>query len=150
MLYLARPDNITATIDAPNVTLPRYNRRFWAAFAIPLTYNDRRYININSLDFGADEGALQVKGADVRPIDGKFIATADFSGGAAGIARNIECWLKEQHLDATVFHAQRRGAKREVAFSLLEQMLSALDGDQLKRVILPLDVVRTLIDRRAR
>jgi len=49
----------------PDAALPRFNKRFWAAFSVPLSEGERRFLDLSDLNFGPDSESL---GADGRPI----------------------------------------------------------------------------------
>lgn len=150
VLYIVRPQTSDLAIPNPKPVFPRYISRFWAAFAIPLQEGERRLINISTLDFGSDETELRKLGPDIREIDAEYIAPHDASGSAAEIGRRVERWLQHQQLDPTPFIAQPRRPSRDASPSLLDQLLEALRDDQLMRVSLSLDIVRTLRERRGR
>jgi hypothetical protein len=149
VFYVVRPGQAISEIQTPKPVIPRYAMRFWAAFSIPLHDGDRRFIDIHTLAFGPDELPLRVTGTDIREIRPEFIAPPDTSRSPTEIADRIERWLQEQHLDRAPFLAQRGDSTRDLP-SLLDQMLDALDGGQLKRISLPLDIIRTLRERRGR
>lgn len=127
---------------------PRYVSRFWAAFAIPLKADESRYIDLDTLNFGPDRNALGGPDADIRQIGEEFIAPREASGSAADTATRIARWLDSETLEADRFLAKRRKAKGE-GKTALEALLNALDGDQLRRVDLPLDVVKALLEKPA-
>lgn len=135
--------NANATVSP--VPTPRFQPRFWAAFAVPLSAGERRYINLETMKFDSNRDALETNSTDVREIEARFIAPVGASGNASETVERISNWLKEQGLDSTPFLMTRKRVRRE-GRSLLDAVLTALDGDQLKRVSLPLDIVKTLND----
>jgi hypothetical protein len=132
--------------EAPDTPLPRYLPKFWAAFAVPLTDAHERHINLETLKFGPDVGDLQADGQDVRPIDAKYISPRDASGSASDTAARILAWLHEQHLAGDRFVDTRK--RHRDMDTLLDVLLKALDIEQLKRISLPLDIVKALAERR--
>ena len=147
ILYLMPKGQSLDSIPPPS---PRYARRFWAAFARPLpTEETQRFINISTFFFGPDAEQLKQEGAsDIRPIDAEYISAESGSGGVVGIADRIKKWLKAQGLDERAFLAENDSATTKER-SLLISIISALDAGQLSRVSLPLDVVKTLLERRS-
>lgn len=146
ILYLVAPGKSAETINQPPPPTPRYLPKFWAAFAIPLADAQERHIDLETLRFGPDATELKTAASDVRRIDAKYIAPRDASGSASGTAARIAAWLDEQHLKNDRFlDARKRPRETE---TLLDALLSALDGDELKRVSLPLDIVKALAERR--
>lgn len=144
VLYLVgQGKSIEATAQTPT---PRYLPRFWAAFAVPLIEAHERFIALETLRFGPDAPELKAGGHDVRRIDPKYIAPRNASGSAADTAGRITAWLEEQQLTKDRFLDTRK-RPRETE-SLLDSLLKALDGDELKRVSLPLDIVKALSERR--
>lgn len=125
-------------------SIPRYSPSFWAAFAKPLK-QDSRFINIDTLRFSDDFSSLGEEGDSIREIKSEFIAPLDESGNASETANRIEQWLKSQKLGAEPFVVKKR-AKLKPQRNLMEAVLCSLDGEQLKRSILPLDVVRKLFE----
>jgi hypothetical protein len=150
VLYMVRPGHSISEIPTPKPGTTRYASRFWAAFSIPLTEGEHRFIDIHTLAFGSDESSLKGTGTDIREIRPEFIVPHGTYGSATEIADRIERWLDEQQLDRFPFLAQRSQSARDARPSLLDQLLDALDGGQLKRISLPLDIIRTLSERRGR
>jgi hypothetical protein len=151
VLFIVRPGGTSPVPDVHKPrTTPRYVSRFWAAFVVPLPADERRFININSFFFGSDETAIRASGGDVREIRGEFIAPSDASANVSEISSRIDRWIEEEHLDRTRFIIQQRHNQSDTSPSVLDQLLEMLTIDQLKRVSLPLDVIRTLSERRDR
>lgn len=144
ILFLVAPAG-SAVLPA---AAPRYNSRFWAAFKVPLHEGERRFIDIETFEFGADANQFAVQDAQSREIDPGFLPKGDEATTPNAISARIAAWLEAQHLDHAQFLFQRR-KQRSGDGSLLAALISALDKDQLKRVSLPLDVIRTL-DARGR
>lgn len=141
VLYLIAPG--TSAKGLP-VASPRYLPRFWAAFAMPLRDDEERYIDLDTLEFGPKD----MVAGDVRPIEAEYVAPNDASGSAAETAMRISRWLDKQQLDGERFHMRLRRSPPS-GESLLNQVLSVLDRDQLRRTSLPLDVIKSLTDRRS-
>lgn len=144
VLYLVAPG---ASANAAPTATPRYVPRFWAAFAVPLRDGEERYIDINSFEFGPKTLIAGDK-RDVRPIADEYIAPKDSSGSATETAARISQWLDKQQLDGERFRMPTQ-RPRSSDKSLLDQVLSVLDSDQLRRISLPLDVIKSLTDQRS-
>lgn len=130
-------------------SIPRYAPRFWAAFRVPLVVEGtRRFINLGSMVFAAEQKEVSNGEGEVREIDPRFIVQDDGPVEPSVIADNIERWLEEQGIDPAPFLIQKKDAHREER-SLLDEVIMALSGEQLKRVTLPLDVVKALKDQSA-
>jgi hypothetical protein len=133
----------------PNETLPtstpRYQPRFWAAFAVPLPEGERRFINLQTMRFGSSREDQEVEGAQVREIEARFIAPAATSGRASETVDRINLWLNEQGLDSAPYLIVRKSLRKD-GRTLLDMVVAALGEEQLKRVQLPLDIIRTLKD----
>jgi hypothetical protein len=123
-------------------SVPRYAPRFWAAFAVPLAQGEHRFINLSTLAFGP-VGPSAGSNADIREIEPQFIAPMDASGSASDTTVRIAEWLDQQKLEPERFIAKPRHTGRDGG-TALEFLLNTLDGDQLRRVSLPLDIVKTL------
>lgn len=143
VLFVSAPGS---TIEELPVSPPRYVPRFWAAFAVPLRESEDRFIDLETFEFGPRD-ALGGHGRDLRPIDAQYVAPREASGSATGTAERIARWLDEQGLDGERFRARQRRS-RSSGESLLDQVLAVLDRDQLRRIALPLDVIKSLADRR--
>lgn len=143
VLFIRRP----GSASPPPPAKPRFRRGFWLAFAAPLAGNSERYINIDTLKWATDADHIAEGDSEVRPIAAKFIAK-DAEISDADIVRQIEEWLQEQGLEESRFHIQKRRSDRQGERSLLDAILVSLSADQLKRVSLPLDAVKTLSDQR--
>ena len=144
VLFLVKP-GMSAETPPSSKQIPRYSPRFWAAFAVPLAENEQRYVNLESLVFGPDAATLGAPDY-VFPIPTEYIAPRNASGSAADTAARIERWLETHRLEAERFLAKRKHPQEYR--SLLDALLHALDGDELKRVSLPLDIVKTLSERK--
>lgn len=143
VLFLVRPG---ASPEAPQRLVPRYLARFWAAFAVPLADGEQRYIDLQSLRFGPDAATFGGAAESIRQIAAEYVAPRGASGSAADTAARIERWLEAQHLDAGHFLVrQKRSSEYR---SVLEALLYALSGDELKRISMPLDVIKTLSERK--
>ena len=145
VLFLVAPGGAPTASVMANSASPRYAPRFWAAFAVPLAEGDDRAINLDSFNFGPTT-KIGVDGANVRPIASEFIAPKEASGSAAETAERIKAWFAAQNLDGARFHAVLR-RQRSDGQSLLDKMFTALDQDQRRRVLLPLDVIKALTER---
>jgi hypothetical protein len=143
VLFIRRP----GSDSPPPAAKPRFRRAFWLAFATPLEGDSERHINIDTLRWAADAEQVTEKGADVRTIPAKFIAQ-DAEASDSDIISQIESWLNEQGLEEDRFQVQKRRADRHGERSLLDAVLTALSADQLKRVTLPLDVIKVLSEHR--
>lgn len=148
ILYLVRPGVDPVDVTFKSSSTPRYSRRFWAAFAAPLSEGEERHINLNTQRFGASIEQIKVApDDDIRPIPHDYVSNG--SESASEIAGMISSWLADQGLQPDAF-LQRRGKKERADYdhlSILDQMIRTLDGDQLRRVSLPLDVVASLLKR---
>lgn len=129
---------------------PRYNRSFWAAFVIPLKEGERRFLNLGTLTFGPDKASVEAAGGEIREITADYVAQPETSGSPQCIAEQVQRWLTDQGLDPAPFLDQKRHAVRHARQSALDVLLEALDGDQLRRVHLPLDIVQALNARPVR
>lgn len=127
--------------------MPRYSRSFWAAFSMPLRGGERRYINIETHEFGPEKEKLGPE-QDVWEIEPRFIrGTAEVALDNSEIYQRIDDWLRSAGLDGKNFFI-RKLQRTNSGDSLLDQVISVLDNDQLSRVVLPLDVVAILRRKR--
>lgn len=113
----------------------------WAAFRKPLAPTRRRFLSEKEpfefkdvSESGAPDG--------FREIDQKFIAETD--DNASAVVQNIETWLADHALESSLF--LRSDDQKAPGFSndLLGRLIQVLDTEELRRVSVPLDVVRKL------
>jgi len=90
---------------------------------------------------------LGSEGHDIREIEARYLPTANESRTPAQVAEEIKAWAEVQRLDVEQFTIARRKRPTENGKSLLAEIITMLDKDQLKRVCLPLDVIQTLSSR---
>ena len=122
---------------------PRFRPAVWAAFKIPLDKDKERYIDpkepIHFRDIPSKEGPQE----GIR-VDRKFI-TGDSDSDPTEIGDKIREWLKENNLEEILFLASRQiKSTRLPSDDLLGRLLFSLDSDDLKRVSMPLDVIKKL------
>jgi hypothetical protein len=148
ILYLVSPDKPSVDGLHPGPAhMPWFMPGFWAAFANPLAPGEERYLDLKSLRSASDPKALEtgVSGTDVLRIDPTFIASSARAAPSETVAR-IRAWLDEQKLPAERF-VEKRGRQAR-ARSILHLLIEALEPEAQRRVSLPLDVVKTLLEQR--
>jgi hypothetical protein len=138
--------NLPAVRFLDKSTPPRYNRRFWAAFGIPLGNDERRYLNVETMEFGSDKEALGDASADIREIGPDFINKERERLDPQLVAENVEKWLSQESLEPSRFTVGSKHANRAPR-SVLDAMFLTLSQDDLRRITLPLDIVRKLLDK---
>jgi len=144
VLYIVAPG---ADPEKPEVTLPRFNKRFWAAFAVPLSDGERRFLDLADFNFGPNHEKLVLDGNEIREIDAKYLLSENEIRAPAQTGEQIKAWADAQNLDIEQFTIARHKRPIESGKTLLTEIITALDKDQLKRVSLPLDVIQTLSSR---
>ena len=140
--------------------VPRYNPRFWAAFAKPLNPGERRFISLSDLSFedlpeavGGTLGRLE--------IDRTLIASPTEPNRDKVILENIQTWIRKFGLDETRFlmrssaglfqqkaETSQKDAEHADVPTELEHLIEAIGNHDLPRVQLPLDIVARLLKRR--
>ena len=145
ILFISAQKNGCSGYRAGESALPRFSRRFWAAFVKPLDSGKRRFIDISTGFFKDHEDAPSSSDADMREIQSRFIRdySADNESSAREVVIKIDEWLEEQGLERSQFLAHDKKSM-ERSKTILDDVLSALSSDQLKRVSLPLDVIQSL------
>lgn len=146
VLYIRNPAMPESTTPAH---VPRFNNRFWAAFARPLSGATSRFINLSNFDFGPDQNEIARNGGETREVNKKYITEGGRYSTPNEIYSRIKEWLAEQKILEAQFISDRgRSSYSEHGETFLDVLLNTLTGDQLKRVNLPLDVVKALRERR--
>ena len=121
---------------------PIFRPAVWAAFKIPLDKDKERYIDpkepIHFRDIPSKEGPQE----GIR-VDRKFIGGPN--SDPTEIGDKIREWLKENDLGEIPFLVSRKiRSTRLPSHDLLGRLLFSLDSDDLKRVSMPLDVIKKL------
>ena len=130
------------TQQSSTSTVPRYSAALWAAFRMPLEDNKFRYITdqepIKFRDstrtdesFGQEVGREYILGTDAEPHQ---------------VAKRIHDWFEDNEIDPNVYERNSRSHETQSLEprNLLDCLLASLDSGELKRVIIPLDVIRKL------
>ena len=146
VLHIVRPASAGPATPSARRKSPKFISEIWNAFSVPLEDNERRFIDIVTKTVSTDPNVLPAAVGAVREITPEFVT--DGSLKSVEIGDRILRWLEQEMLDPALFIASSR--RDSDAPSLLQQMLELLDGDQLKRTTLPLDVVKALSERPGR
>ena len=127
-------------IAQPGETISRFHPALWAAFRKPLGANLRRYISAQlPLHFKDVSEEIQSGYAQIEP---EYIV--DANADAATVQRSISKWLAEQKdIDVAALKATKRIA-RLPSDDLLGRLLLALGTEDLKRMSIPLDIIKKL------
>jgi hypothetical protein len=133
----------SAVIEKP----VRYNSRFWAAFAVPLS-GKRRWLNpVNFIfrDLDPDQPALP----DHLEITDDLVPPADATDRDRLIMDNVGRWLDAHGFERVRLTARAVGdsaaAPKAHHQNLLERVIGSLNARQLQQTVLPLDVIATLM-----
>ena len=136
--------------ESSNTRSPRFNHRFWAAFAKPLTMNCRAF-DLSKMSFTDFPSEEQIPENFVL-IPPNLIPNTEMTNRDEAIKRNIDAWLQSHSLDREQFLAKtlhKTSAKNPpmLRFSLLDHVIDCLDHAQLKSTSLTLDVVKSLLQK---
>lgn len=137
-------------------SMPRYNKSFWAAFSHPLADGCHRYIKFDPEIYFEDNASVASLSSEYKKIPPEFIIS--WSQGpeespaqiSKRIAESINRWLAENHVDIDLVKV-KSGEKKSLVSqndSLLDQLISALDEADLKRIQIPLDIIVKLQRKR--
>lgn len=136
-------DRLTTSGDglSPSDT-PRYRAAFWAAFKKPIDASKRRYLRlIPPTDFQDME--LEEAPDGFIEIEHKYIA--DVNMETMEIMKRIEEWIKINKFDKAQFlWTHKRKDSTLPSYNLLDRFLLALDPEDLKRVSMPLDIIKKM------
>lgn len=140
--------NVVATESASDKR-PLLNSQVWFAFSHFLADGRIRMLEIQPEplyrdvpnDAGVPDGAYVIDRELIVPVGSMAKADRD-----ARIYENIERWAKEARVQLDALLARK--AERTERRNLLDEVIRALGPADLSRVTLPLDVVKTLRDRR--
>ena len=120
----------------------RFRPAFWAAFRKPLDHSLRRYMNTQPPFHFRDENA-DIQQIGFVEIERRYIVETDADDAA--VQQKIDDWLAENRIDATVFlNDSRHKAAQLPSDDLLGRLLFALEPEELRRMSIPLDIVKKL------
>jgi hypothetical protein len=149
--------NVTNLVPKSNVSssssdIPRYDKTFWAAFSQPLDNDYIRYIEFEpEISFEDRPSGFSVSGEHKNITPDFVIKPTQYTDESPAsrsklIAKQIERWLTENNVDLNLVKARIIDNKAPDSHkgSLLEQLMSALDEADLKRIQIPLDVIAKL------
>ena len=142
VLHIERPAGLAPPTVKPENKPLKFVPEIWAAFKTPISAGERRFFNpvtrVTGSTADADGAAIEIPSHRL----------SEAARPAEQVAESIRAWLEEDAgLDLSLFLATRRQRDADGP-TLLNRILEALDGDQLRRTHLPLDVVKTLDERR--
>jgi hypothetical protein len=127
-----------------------YKASFWAAFAKPLGSDNRRHIRIRDLIF-VDLPLDAPQPPDTREIGRDLIPPEDTPSRDKIIFDNIKKWLVNNQVDeaALLVDTPTVHKKRDPhPTNILHAIISNLDDGELRRMMMPLDVVAKLLRSR--
>lgn len=140
-------DGVDALLDRTDSRTTDTKRRFvhpalWAAFRAPLDETNERYVKLDA-PIRFTDVAPENRPDDRVEIDRKYIA--DPSATQPQIYENIARWATEKNLNLDVFSSGKSASGESLPTDdLLGRVLLALDADDLKKISMPLDVVKKL------
>ena len=134
------------THDHIGGTGPRFRPSFWAAFRVPLDETMARYISTQEPIRFLDISSSDPKPGNHIEIGRQFIASSDSE--SIEIQQKIGEWLKENDLDPKPFLIDAKEKSIPLpSKDVLGRLLLSLDSDDLKRVHIPMDIVKKLRQR---
>ena len=138
---------VDALLDKTYSQTPDMGRRFlhpalWAAFRVPLDETNERYVKLDD-PIRFKDVAPENRPDDQIEIDRKYIAGPDAT--PSQIYDNIARWATEKNLNLNVLSSGKNAIREALPTDdLLGRFLLALDADDLKKISMPLDVVKKL------
>ena len=141
-----KKDRLQETVSHTRSNAPKDVARYyigaWSAFKKPLSSPHKRYLSIKKpyeyIDTKNPPGD-----DDHKLIQKKYIKSNANHTSQKREASLIE-WAEENEIDYRQFQLSQSDSLKLKNNSVLEKILTALSEDQLKRVNLPLDVVKSL------
>lgn len=146
-----------AGVEGAKGTSPggRLHRALWLAFSRPITTGHQRRLQVEPVVRFWDMLPPLTEVAGRLPIEPGYIAP---SAEALAprlrdevVMDNIRRWMRDNALDVSKFESGRANGTatrpRVAAQNPLMQLIAALDDGELKRVMLPLDVVAKLLKK---
>ena len=131
--------------DRLSPSSPFYYPAFWFAFVKPLDTSNRRYLSLDDSPWFQDITSEETPDGCVE-IERKYIANSGIE--TSEIHNNILDWCKANELAPERFRSTRESSKtrkiRLPSEDLLGRVLVLLDTEDLKRISMPLDIVKKL------
>lgn len=122
---------------------PRFHRAFWAAFRVPLGEGNTRFVSTRMpIQFEDTPSTMENHPTGYVEVERQYIAGAECD--VQGVQRLIARWLDANELEQGTFLATNSAVSNLPKHDLLGHLLIALDAEDLKRMTIPLDVVRKL------
>ena len=131
----------TTRIRSVQVTR-RFHPAFWAAFRKPLDESKRRYISVQTPVYFQD-GMPEDRPEGFVEIESQYIAASDAE--TAEVEQKARSWLVDKEIEEAPFlWRDKTEIENLPAKDLLSRLLLSLDVDDLRRISMPLDIVRKL------
>lgn len=126
-------------------SIPRYKKWFWTAFVKPIPDGHKRYILLHSFSDIPEAEPLPPGASSVEPTD-IVQADSDTPINYAAVQKLISEWAARSGaiLDQYYLAPSREAAKRTAAPTHFPK-LANLPEEDLKRIMVPLDIVLKLI-----
>ena len=126
----------------------RFHPVFWQAFRKPLDARLRRFLTLSDWVQVLDVAENEPEPANALEVDRKFIADQPDTKDEE-VYNNIESWANYHgrqpiHFSHGAVSRRYKGAKRSRTGSVLDRLLNVLGQDDLRRMNLPMDIVRKL------
>ena len=120
----------------------RYHPAFWAAFRKPLDESKRRYVSIQEPIRFVDSSETDPPDAHYE-IAREYIADPDFD--PEQVQKKVQQWLTDKGIRHLAYSLMPRPRPENMrSGDLLDRLLHSLEPEDLKRISMPLDVIRKL------
>jgi hypothetical protein len=137
---------VTGSEEKADTGHPRYDFRFWAAFAKPIIANTRRFLKTSwpVKFYDVPDGTAPPPG--LLEIEANYIAPADLPPGSARakhVAQQISAWLEQHDLESGQFEFKGSESDRmrpKATVPVIVQLLSNLEPKDLEKLVFPADV----------
>ena len=114
----------------------------WRAFRKPIEDSKRRYLSVKA-PFHFVDGTEEGKPEGLVEVDREFVA--ETNSDPIEIERKILSWVEGNKLEISLFQSKRRLSGQQLpANDLLSKLLVSLSEEDLRRISMPLDIVRKL------
>ena len=128
----------------------QFGRSFWTAFRKKLGPDERRYIELHGYNNFSNLPNDDEPPEGMKEITKEYIA-ADDSVSDFEVYQNIEKWMEVNNFQADDFSVRKTKLSRvssraglHADASILDHLLYSLDPLDLKRIQMPLDIIRKL------
>lgn len=142
--YSSVDELLPTVVNEKTDAVIRYHPALWAAFIKPLDDSKTRYITVTDVIRFVDVPPEEKPEGHIE-VDKKLVLHHIEKPTAKKVEKNILSWIEDNGLEASSFWSKKPSAQFQFPSNdLLAKLLESLGTEDLRRISMPLDIVRTL------